>query len=55
VLIYLHSTKYVGSASMSLNPSDPKLAIDWPLEITEMSEKDSSAPFLQEHFVGVDY
>ena len=54
-LIYLHSTRYVGSASMCVNPCDPRLAIDWPLRITEISEKDSEAPFLQDQFKGVDY
>jgi dTDP-4-dehydrorhamnose 3,5-epimerase len=54
-LIYLHSTEYVGSASMCINPCDSRLAIDWPLKITEISPKDSDAPFLQEQFQGIDY
>ena len=35
-----------------MNPLDPKFSINWPLAISEMSEKDRSATFLLEDFSG---
>lgn len=39
-LLYCHSAPYVPEAEGGLNALDPKLAIAWPLEISEMSERD---------------
>jgi len=51
-LLYLHSTPYAPSAEDGLHPADPRLGIDWPLPIAEMSEKDSKRSFLPENFHG---
>ena len=40
-LLYLHSEFYRPEAEEALNVSDPRLSIDWPLEITEISDRDS--------------
>ncbi len=38
--LYLVSAAYAPDAERGIRPTDPKLAIDWPIEITEVSEKD---------------
>lgn len=45
-IVYFHDHAYVGELAGRLNPLDPALAIDWPLEISEISEADARAPML---------
>ena len=52
-LIYLHSTPYVAAAEGALHARDPRLAITWPLEFTDVSERDSRHPYLTEEFKGL--
>jgi dTDP-4-dehydrorhamnose 3,5-epimerase len=52
-LLYLHSDSYQPSSEGGLNPADPKLAIKWPLTITELSERDRLHPPLDNEFFGV--
>lgn len=52
-LIYLHSHPYVASAEAGLRPTDPRLAIDWPQPITQLSERDGNHPFVEDGFSGV--
>ncbi len=52
-LIYLHSKPYVPSAEGALNARDPRLAITWPLLVTDISARDSSHPNLAHDFKGV--
>lgn len=52
-LLYCHSAAYVTAAEAGLNPRDPKLAIHWPLPITELSLRDSQHPMLDERFTGL--
>ena len=51
-MLYLHTAPYTPSSEHGYHPTDPKIAIRWPLEITEMSERDSSLPFIDESFTG---
>jgi dTDP-4-dehydrorhamnose 3,5-epimerase len=53
-LIYLHTAAYQPAAEGALNAEDPRLAIAWPLEITEMSERDRTHPLLAAGFEGFD-
>lgn len=39
-MLYLHSTAYHANAEDGLRPDDPELEINWPLAITEMSQRD---------------
>ncbi len=48
-VVYLCSTKFNPSAEYGINPLDEELKITWPLEITELSEKDKAAPSLRNH------
>lgn len=52
-MLYLHTAAYAKHSEDGLNIHDPRLAIDWPLEITEMSERDQSHPLIYEAFEGI--
>ena len=52
-LLYLHSTAYTPEAEAGLNPIDPRLSIDWPLDIAEISERDAKHLMLDDQFKGV--
>lgn len=52
-LLYCHSAAYTASAEAGLNPKDPKLAIQWPLPIKELSLRDAQHPMLDGQFTGL--
>jgi len=52
-LVYLHTSVYKPAFEGALNAADPRLAIAWPLAITEMSDRDRCHPLLSEHFEGI--
>lgn len=52
-MLYFHTASYQPTAEGGLNPRDPKLAIQWPEAITELSERDASHPILDDQFAGV--
>jgi dTDP-4-dehydrorhamnose 3,5-epimerase len=52
-LIYLHTAAYHSDAESALNVSDPILAIDWPLPIEDLSDRDRMHPFINQSFQGV--
>jgi len=52
-MLYFHSTVYRPEAEGGLQPQDPRLAIDWPLAVTELSRRDAGHPLLDESFEGV--
>jgi dTDP-4-dehydrorhamnose 3,5-epimerase len=45
-LLYCHSAVYSASAEAGLNPLDARLAITWPLSITELSARDAAHPLI---------
>jgi dTDP-4-dehydrorhamnose 3,5-epimerase len=51
-LLYLHSEPYAPACEGALNPRDPALSIDWPLEISTISEKDLKHPMITPDFSG---
>lgn len=52
-LLYCHSAAYCPGSEGGLNSRDPRLAIDWPIPVTEMSDRDQSHPFIPVDFKGV--
>lgn len=52
-LLYCHSVAHNLEAEAGLNPKDPRLAIAWPLAITELSVKDAQHPLIDSKFEGV--
>lgn len=53
-LIYVHSSVYAPDAEGGIHPLDPALAIRWPSELRDLSQKDANRPFLEPHFQGAD-
>ena len=54
-LLYCHSETYQPEYEMGLNYSDQKLQIQWPLSITEISDRDKNHPFINVDFEGVTF
>ena len=52
-LFYLHSNPYEKDSEAALNMNDPRLAITFPLSITDISERDRSHPMIDKNFEGV--
>jgi dTDP-4-dehydrorhamnose 3,5-epimerase len=47
-LLYLHSAAYAPEAEAGVNPVDPRLAIAWPLPISQLSPRDTNHPMLND-------
>jgi dTDP-4-dehydrorhamnose 3,5-epimerase len=45
-LLYFHTKPYSSESEGALNAMDPKLAIQWPLEATDRSERDKNHPMI---------
>lgn len=52
-LLYLHTEFYSPEHEGSVCYDDPKIGIKWPLEVTEISDKDKRYPFLPQDFGGI--
>lgn len=52
-LLYFHTAHYASEHEGALNVADPTLAIDWPLPIVGLSERDRGHPFVGDDFTGV--
>jgi len=52
-LLYLHSELYTPSSERSLNAMDPKIGINWPIQVSEISEKDINQPFINSSYIGI--
>ena len=53
-LIYFHSQLYQPEYDDGVNPLDPKIFADWPVEISNMSKKDANRKFLPDTCKGVN-
>jgi dTDP-4-dehydrorhamnose 3,5-epimerase len=52
-LIYCHNQLYVPDYEAGLNALDPRLQIQWPLPVTQRSERDQQFTLIDESFGGV--
>lgn len=52
-LIYLHTAAYYPEAEGGLNVADPRINIEWPLPINELSERDRNHLFINSDFQGI--
>ena len=52
-MLYLHTAFYEPSFEGGLHCNDPRVAITWPMPVTELSGADSSRPFISEDFSGL--
>lgn len=53
-VLYLHTAAYVPSAEAGLRHDDPRLSIDWPLEVADLSERDKVHQLLKGDYCGVE-
>jgi dTDP-4-dehydrorhamnose 3,5-epimerase len=52
-LIYIHTESYAPQAEAALRFDDPRLAINWPLPVSGISDRDKAHPLLTAQFNGV--
>lgn len=52
-LLYMHSEVYVPENEGALNVFDPRLAIDWPLPLGDLSHRDTHHPMIPQDFQGI--
>jgi len=52
-LLYLHTAEYMPAAEAGLHPEDGRLAIRWPVSITELSSRDRTHPLIDASFEGL--
>lgn len=52
-LLYCHSAAHDAEAEAGLSPLDERLAIEWPLPITELSARDAQHALIDREFAGV--
>ena len=52
-LVYSHTEFYAPQAEAGLNYQDPMLKLEWPLDVSVISEKDQQYPFLEPNFQGI--
>jgi dTDP-4-dehydrorhamnose 3,5-epimerase len=52
-LLYCHTVPHNSAAEAALNAQDPRLAIQWPITITELSVRDTNHPLIDTQFTGV--
>lgn len=52
-LLYCHSAPFHAEAERGLHPKDSKLAIQWPISISELSLRDAQHVLLDDQFKGV--
>lgn len=52
-LVYIHTTAYKQEAEAGLNALDARLAIKWPLTVTERSLRDQHHLMLTDDFIGM--
>ena len=52
-LLYHHTEYYKPNVEAGIRYNDPSINIQWPLDITVISEKDKSHPYLDENFKGI--
>lgn len=52
-LIYCHSMFYNAEAEAGISLWDKRLSIEWPLPITEISDRDQNHPLIDQYFKGL--
>ena len=52
-LIYHHTEFYKPGSEGGIRYNDPVIGIEWPLEVTTISARDQSHPYLDENFKGI--
>lgn len=53
-LVYIHSSPFNSDLEGGLNPLDPLIGIQWPLEVASISLRDRNMNFINEEFEGLE-
>lgn len=53
-LVYLHSVAYAPTAEGGIHPQDPAVAINWPLPVSMMSNRDQGHLMIDKRFEGLE-
>jgi len=53
-LMYLHTAPFCEASEGAIHIADPRARVDWPIPVTDVSERDSRHPFIDRSFQGVD-
>ena len=52
-LLYLHTASYHQASEGGVRYNDPLAAIDWPLPVSDLSQRDATRAFLPAQFLGI--
>jgi len=52
-LVYLHTAPFSKEHERGLNYADEKINLSWPIEISEISDRDRSHAMIQDDFEGI--
>lgn len=52
-LIYLHTNFYTPKSEGGLRHDDVKIAIEWPIAVTDLSNRDANHPLIDSSFQGI--
>lgn len=53
-LLYLHTAPFCEGSEGAIHYADPRAGVVWPIPVTDVSERDSRHPFMEDHFQGID-
>lgn len=53
-LVYLHSAPYIPASEAGIRAADSRLGILWPLDFSEISQRDSEHPLITDQFKGIE-
>ena len=53
-MVYLHSESHSAECEGGIRFDDPRVAIQWPLEVSDLSARDRSHPVVSQAFLGID-
>ena len=53
-LLYFMNAPFVSGAEGGVHPQDPRLAVSWPLPISELSARDAGLPRVTPEFGGFE-
>ena len=52
-MLYLHTEFFSPAHDSGVRYDDPKIGIDWPLPVAQLSDKDTNYPLMTENFKGL--
>lgn len=53
-LLYMHSENYEKKSEFAVNAFDPVLNINWPMPVSQISDKDNNLTMLSSNFQGIE-